>query len=328
MCTQGPKTHVLVSNNSKYNMNKYVAQTVLTMVMGSIPSANNIFILLRDSSPKDENCPMICSPSSHPRNILLSSFRQIHLELKGYSTPKKKKIIIHLPACRSNSIKALFVFGTQFKIFSQGGSKVRRSCQSTIVGAVCTELRHSDRTLRTAWFENGDLKKKHWVDFYHYRMDVYTFPTHIYVQTTWKVNFASDDLFKMVQSQERGDPANDVGHRRSVISGENMLVSWEPSFVYSKEKKLSPLGLYRNLPFIFLYKSSFCTSNLRQVFFFLPSLLHFCVCHFSPEITPTSSAGTPLSRERIYDYGHMVCKVLNMDIFLTQMHQFATGGLY
>ncbi len=32
-----------------------------------------------------------------------------------------------------------------------------------------------------------DLKKKHWVDFYHYRMDVYTLPTHIYV--TWKVNF-------------------------------------------------------------------------------------------------------------------------------------------
>ncbi len=31
------------------------------------------------------------------------------------------------------------------------------------------------------------------MDFYHYRMDVYT---HIYVQTTCKVNFASDDPFK------------------------------------------------------------------------------------------------------------------------------------
>ncbi len=82
---------------------------------------------------------------------------------------------------------------------SQGGSKVRRSCQST-VGVVCTELPHSDRTLRTAWFEKGDFKmgilKKHQVDFYHYRMDVYTLPTHIYVQTSCKVNFASDDPFK------------------------------------------------------------------------------------------------------------------------------------
>ncbi len=25
---------------------------------------------------------------------------------------------------------------------------------------------------------------------------MYTLPTHIYIQTTWKVNFASDDPFK------------------------------------------------------------------------------------------------------------------------------------
>ncbi len=91
--------------------------------------------------------------------------------------------------------------GVDSSQLTQGWSKVRRPCQSTIVGAACAELRHSDRTLRTAWFEKGDFKigikkKKHWVDFYHYRMDVYTLPTHIYVQTTCKVNFASDDPFK------------------------------------------------------------------------------------------------------------------------------------
>ncbi len=64
---------------------------------------------------------------------------------------------------------------------TQGESKVRRSCQSTIVGAVCAELRHSDRNLRTAWFEKGDLKKKHWVDFFHYRMDVYTHFQHTFM---------------------------------------------------------------------------------------------------------------------------------------------------
>ncbi len=41
---------------------------------------------------------------------------------------------------------------------TQGRSKVRRPCQSTIVGAVCAELRHSDRNLRTAWFEKGGFK--------------------------------------------------------------------------------------------------------------------------------------------------------------------------
>ncbi len=34
------------------------------------------------------------------------------------------------------------------------------------------------------------------MEFYHHRMDVNTLPTHIYVQTTCKVNFASDDPFK------------------------------------------------------------------------------------------------------------------------------------
>ncbi len=39
---------------------------------------------------------------------------------------------------------------TQLSDHSGGGSKVRRSCQSSIVGAVCTELHHSDRNLTTA----------------------------------------------------------------------------------------------------------------------------------------------------------------------------------
>ncbi len=33
---------------------------------------------------------------------------------------------------------------------TQGGSKVRRPCQSTIVGGAYTELCHFDRALRTA----------------------------------------------------------------------------------------------------------------------------------------------------------------------------------
>ncbi len=36
---------------------------------------------------------------------------------KGLRHPKMKIVINHLPSCRSKPIKALFVFGTQFKIF-------------------------------------------------------------------------------------------------------------------------------------------------------------------------------------------------------------------
>ncbi len=65
----------------------------------------------------------------------------------------------------------------QLTQFTQGGSKVRRPCQSTIVGSVCTELRHSDRNL------------------YHYRMDVYTHFQHTFMFKQLEVNFASDDPF-------------------------------------------------------------------------------------------------------------------------------------
>ncbi len=46
---------------------------------------------------------------------------------------------------------------------TQGGSEVKRHCQSTIVGGACAELRLSAKNLRTAWSETviiiiGDFK--------------------------------------------------------------------------------------------------------------------------------------------------------------------------
>ncbi len=68
---------------------------------------------------------------------------------------------------------------------TQGGSKVKRPCQSTLVGGVCAELHHSDRALRTAWFEKGDfkieIKKKTLVGFFQYRMDVYKHFQHTFM---------------------------------------------------------------------------------------------------------------------------------------------------
>ncbi len=79
---------------------------------------------------------------------------------------------------------------------TQGRCKVRRSCQSTVVGGVCTELRHSDRNLRTAWFKKGDFKIGIKKTLGGFLSCVHTLPTHIYVQTTCKVNYASDDPFR------------------------------------------------------------------------------------------------------------------------------------
>ncbi len=68
---------------------------------------------------------------------------------------------------------------------SQGGPKVKEPCQLTIVGVACAELVILKRIaelpdLRKGILKQG-LKKKHWVDFYHYRMDVYTHFEHTYI---------------------------------------------------------------------------------------------------------------------------------------------------
>ncbi len=61
---------------------------------------------------------------------------------------------------------------------------------------------HTDKNLRTAWFEKGlwfieDLEK-HWVDLYHYRMDVYTHCQHtLMFKQHVQVKFASNDPFNL-----------------------------------------------------------------------------------------------------------------------------------
>ncbi len=87
-----------------------------------------------------------------------------------------------------------------------GGSVLKQQCWSTVGRGLglCLCRRHFAKNLRTAWSEKvlmtcGDLKKKHWVDFYH----IGWLCTHTAkCQHTFKlkhhakVNFASDDPFK------------------------------------------------------------------------------------------------------------------------------------
>ncbi len=84
---------------------------------------------------------------------------------------------------------------------TQGGSKVRRLVNqllwegSSVQNCVILTGISEQPNLREDF--KLEIKKKHWVDFYQYRMDVYILPTHIYDQITCKVNFASTDPFKI-----------------------------------------------------------------------------------------------------------------------------------
>ncbi len=52
---------------------------------------------------------------------------------------------------------------------TQGGSVLKRPCQSVVVGGDCAELRHSAKNLRTAWSEKvtiiigGLMKNTGWI---------------------------------------------------------------------------------------------------------------------------------------------------------------------
>ncbi len=68
--------------------------------------------------------------------------------------------------------------------FTQGGSKVKHQCQSTITGGACAELCHSSKNLWTAWSVKvliicGDLKKSTDGFLSLYGGCVHTLPTHI-----------------------------------------------------------------------------------------------------------------------------------------------------
>ncbi len=87
---------------------------------------------------------------------------------------------------------------------TQGGSKVKHQRQSTIVGAafICVTSHRQKGENGLIW-KSGyyfyGLNKNHWVDFYYYRVDVYTHCQHTFLfKQLIKVNLASDDPFKFL----------------------------------------------------------------------------------------------------------------------------------
>ncbi len=88
--------------------------------------------------------------------------------------------------------------------FTQGRSKVKHQCQSTIVGGawVCVTS-HVHQSENGLIWERGyllGLNKKHWVDFYHYRVVVYTRCQDTFQFKHVKVNFAFYDLSKTLKN--------------------------------------------------------------------------------------------------------------------------------
>ncbi len=89
-----------------------------------------------------------------------------------------------LPCTRVDTMAVRLFTVHSVSLLTQCESKVRRPCQSIIVGGACSELHHSDRNLRTVWFERGDFKignkKKNtwWVFIYIGWMWTHTSNTH------------------------------------------------------------------------------------------------------------------------------------------------------
>ncbi len=88
---------------------------------------------------------------------------------------------------------------------TQGGSKVKHQCQSTIVGGawVCVTSHSQESENGLIWERSYHLsgEKKHSVDFYHNRVVVYKHCQHTFMfKLHVEVNFASDDPFKTNQT--------------------------------------------------------------------------------------------------------------------------------
>ncbi len=97
----------------------------------------------------------------------------------------------------------------------------------------------------------------------------------------------------------------------------------EAKFPYISKRKPVSSWFISKSSIIFLYKSSFCTSNslLMRLFCCLATAFVFVTNHCLPRVLrlrPTSS----------WKWEKSVYNVLNMDIFLTKTHRFAAGGLY
>ncbi len=99
---------------------------------------------------------------------------------------------LHLLQCRNNG---------GLMTAHSGGTMVKRYCQSNNRGRawVCVTSHRQVSEIGLIWARGNNLtrlKYKHWVDFYHYRMVVYTLPTHIQLKQLVKVHVASNDPFQ------------------------------------------------------------------------------------------------------------------------------------
>ncbi len=85
------------------------------------------------------------------------------------------------------------------------------------------------------------IKKKHWVDFYHYKVVVYTHCQHTFqFKQHVKVNFASDDPFKVVarlkrQGSKQKNPSDHVMAKKHQRAAE-VVIKLVQQEAFSKQK--------------------------------------------------------------------------------------------
>ncbi len=182
--------HVLTFCSSESWSGSFIAGTApfFSIKWCANPASNwALFIKCSSTNKLAKNCPGKTNWIQCSRNA-------------GFFWKLNKVIFTLQPKTHWHSLETLFLSESRAALPNEALRWACSCSRSSGGNAYCTELCHSDRNLRTAWFQKGDfktgIKKIHWEDFYHYLMNVYTLPIYIYVQTNCKVNFASDDPFK------------------------------------------------------------------------------------------------------------------------------------
>ncbi len=160
--------HVLTFCSSESWSGSFIAGTAppFSIKWCANPASNwALFIKCSSTDKLAKNCPGKTNWIQCSRNA-------------GFFWKLNKVIFTLQPKTQRHSLETLFLSESRAALPNEALRWACSGSRSSGRNAYCTEPCHSDRNLRTAWFQKGDFKtgiqKLHWEDFYHYMMNVYT----------------------------------------------------------------------------------------------------------------------------------------------------------